>query len=176
VARVDDVWWQGEVGDDLKTVGGKLLAIVAGGKKEGLARATVRFELSLDGNVAFQSGKVKVTKEGLATTDFKVENLGLWYPRGYGQQTLYVLKATLTSAEDPEPVAAKSRLTGFRRCELVQEPDEYGKSFYFRINNIDVFAGGSCWIPADSFLPRIGDGGYRKWMERMVEGNQIMTR
>lgn len=53
--------------------------------------------------------------------------------------------------------------TGFRHVELVQDhldssplnPVSGGRSFYFEINHIPIFVGGSNWIPADSFLPRI---------------------
>jgi hypothetical protein len=69
-----------------------------------------------------------------------------------------------------------SRRTGFRKGELIQEPDAIGKTFYFRINNIDVFCGGSDWIPADSFTPRVTSEKYRKWLEMMVDGYQVMIR
>jgi beta-mannosidase len=66
--------------------------------------------------------------------------------------------------------------TGFRRSELVQKDDAKGQSFYFRVNNVDVFCGGSNWIPADNFLPRVSPQKYRDWLQLMVEGNQVMTR
>lgn len=73
---------------------------------------------------------------------------------------------------------SRCRHIGFRRCELIQEPygSVVGTSFYFRVNNVDVFAGGSCWIPADSFLSRISSQRYRDWVKLMVEGNQTMVR
>jgi beta-mannosidase len=51
-----------------------------------------------------------------------------------------------------------------------------GSSFYFRVNNVDVFAGGSCWIPADNFLSRISPQRYHDWVRLLVEGNQAMVR
>jgi beta-mannosidase len=38
----------------------------------------------------------------------------------------------------------------------VQTPDSVGKTFYFRVNGVDVFCGGSDWIPADSFVSARG--------------------
>ena len=90
-------------------------------------------------------------------------------------QSRYDLTALIAS-DIGLPLVSYSKKIGIRRVELVQGLDKFGKSFYFRINNVDVFAGGSCWIPADSFLPAIGAERYKKWLELMFEGNQIMTR
>lgn len=98
----------------------------------------------------------------------------LWYPFGYGEQSLY--DVVIHAIKDGNVVDTWREKTGFRQSELVQEKDRHGESFYFRVNGIDVFRGGSCWIPADSFLPRLTADKYRQWLELMVEGNQIMTR
>ena len=46
----------------------------------------------------------------------------------------------------------------------------------FEINNIPIFCGGSCWIPAESFIPRMTPQKYREWVKLAVDGNQIMIR
>jgi beta-mannosidase len=171
--RVDDVWFQAELSEDLTSISGKLFARLDIEKDKCLGKASVRLSLSLDKTLAFES-VATINEDGLATTAFEIKDPSLWYPHGYGQQARYGLKASLIV--DGSEQSSQTKLVGFRKIELIQEKDEFGKSFYFRINNIDVFAGGSCWIPADSFIPRIGPDGYRKWMELMVEGNQIMTR
>ncbi|KIW97477.1 uncharacterized protein Z519_01061 [Cladophialophora bantiana CBS 173.52] len=173
VVGIDDVWFQEEVSEDLKAVEGKLFSRVECGKRKMQEGRVVELSLSLDGKDLLEL-RAPIDNDGVATADFRLEHPALWYPRGYGKQCLYELKATLPT-KSSHPIS-KSKMIGFRRCELIQEPDEFGKSFYFRINNVDVFAGGSCWIPADSFIPRTGEDGYRKWMELMIEGNQIMTR
>jgi beta-mannosidase len=83
---------------------------------------------------------------------------------------------SVSIVKDSQKLDAKTKKTGFRRSELVQKGDSHGKSFFFRINNIDIFCGGSCWIPADNLLPRITSAKYRDWLKLMIEGNQIMTR
>lgn len=173
VCRVDDVWFQGQMSQDLKSVEGKLFATVDSGTQGTQDGMVVYLSLSFDGKVMFET-RASVSDKGLAAADFQLNDPALWYPHGYGNQSRYELKATLVNGGSE--MDCQSKLIGFRRCELIQEKDDFGKSFYFRINNVDVFAGGSCWIPADSFLPRIGREGYRGWMELMVEGNQIMTR
>jgi len=70
----------------------------------------------------------------------------------------------------------QTKSIGIRTAELVQESDKHGSSFYFRINGVDVFCGGSNWIPGDSFLPRMSKGRYKEWLELLVRGNQTMIR
>ncbi|SPJ78226.1 related to beta-mannosidase [Fusarium torulosum] len=111
---------------------------------------------------------------GTNTVDFDIDHPLLWYPYGYGEQSLY--QFTVQATFQGTTCDTWRSKTGFRKSELIQEADEHGESFYFRVNNIDVFCGGSCWIPADSLLPRIGPEKYRSWLELMREGNQVMIR
>ncbi|KAI1767052.1 glycoside hydrolase family 2 protein [Hypoxylon sp. FL1150] len=164
VSRIDDVWTHCEVSEDLKTCSGHIFAKVANAGSK-----PVTLSLSLDGTSVWEK-ECFADSNGLVTADFHVDSPELWYPFGYGSQTRYELRASLGSTDQ------KSKLIGFRRSELIQEEDEFGKSFYFRINGHDVFAGGSCWIPADSFLPQITAERYHDWMKLMVEGNQHMLR
>jgi beta-mannosidase len=106
--------------------------------------------------------------------EFVLQIPSLWYPHGYGKQSQYLLEASVMIGD--LKIHTVARKIGFRKAELIQEADSYGKSFYFRINGIDIFAGGSCWIPADNLLPRITRDYYRGLLEAMVEGNQVMTR
>jgi beta-mannosidase len=170
---VDDVWFQAELSEDLTSINGNFFARLDIEKNKVLGKAGVKLSLSLNNTVAFES-VATINEDGLASTAFDIKDPSLWYPHGYGQQARYELKASLVV--DGSEQSSQTKFVGFRKIELIQEKDEFGKSFYFRVNNMDVFAGGSCWIPADSFIPRIGPDGYRKWMELMVEGNQIMTR
>lgn len=175
VARIDDVWAQSEVSQDLSSVSGSIFARVAGVPSQD---AQVSVALSLDGQTVFQQAvDVALAKDGLIKVPFKLEKPKLWYPKGYGSQPRYQLDAKLYhKASDTKEIDSQSKLVGFRRTELVQEPDTHGKSFYFRINNVDVFAGGSCWIPADSYLAGVPSKRYYEWAKLMAEGNQVMLR
>lgn len=164
--RIVDVWFQADVSPDLKTCSGHLFARVDGKPP---SHQKVTLSLALEGKTIIEKA-CDVDESGLAQTELSIADPQLWYPHGFGSQTRYELKATIGSYD------TKSKLIGFRRTELIQEKDDYGKSFYFRINGIDVFSGGSCWIPADSFLSQISAQRYRDWMKLMVEGNQIMVR
>ncbi|KAI1330618.1 glycoside hydrolase family 2 protein [Xylariaceae sp. FL0255] len=162
--RIDDVWAECEVHQDLKTCSGRIVA-----KISGTGARSVTLSLSEPDSLVFQE-ECEVNSEGFAEAAFAVHNPKLWYPFTHGAQDRYELKATIGSRH------TRSKMVGFRRAELVQEPDEFGKSFYFRINGKDVFCGGSCWIPADSFLSRISEQRYRDWIKLMVKGNQNMVR
>lgn len=102
-------------------------------------------------------------------------DIQLWMPAGYGDQILYDVDVKLISEGGEEIQSVRKRI-GFRKVELVQRPDKHGKSFFFRINGVDIFCGGSCWIPADSFLTNIIPARLRSWMELMVPANQKMIR
>lgn len=167
-ARIQDLRVDYQLDDSLKTVQGAISAVV-----EGAAADSICFTV-FDGETAVFREVTKITHQGKAKVDFRVNNPKLWFPHGYGGQPLYTFTATLLAAESE--IHSASRKTGFRKGELIQEPDEIGKSFYFRINGVDVFCGGSDWIPADSFTPRVDAAKYRKWLEMMVDGYQVMIR
>lgn len=110
--------------------------------------------------------------------NLQIDGIELWWPRGYGSQELYKIQADATALQTLADTCSKT--FGFRKVELIQEPDTYdGKeatSFYFRINNVDIFIGGSCWIPADSLLTQITPNAYKSWVELAAKGNQSMLR
>ncbi|KAG9524096.1 putative beta-mannosidase, partial [Aureobasidium melanogenum] len=137
------------------------------------SQADVKIAIHLGKDLIFEK-TVSVDSKGVAKADFHISHPRLWFPHGYGKQSLYTCEAVLIL--NGRNVHSCSRKTGFRRGELVQEPDEVGKTFFFRINGIDVFCGGSCWIPADSFTPRITKERYQSWLQTMVDGYQIMIR
>lgn len=139
---------------------------------EGSAGTKVQFVVT-DGDEQVLQEEV-VISHGMASLQFHVKEPKLWYPHGYGEQSLYKVTAVLMA--DELKLHEISRRTGFRKGELIQQPDEIGKTFFFRINGVDVFCGGSDWIPADSFTPRVTEEKYRRWLEMMVDGYQVMIR
>ncbi|RAH77732.1 beta-galactosidase/beta-glucuronidase [Aspergillus japonicus CBS 114.51] len=110
----------------------------------------------------------------VAKVTFDINQPSLWWPNGYGDPNLYEVSVFLE--KDQIELHHVSKKIGIRTAEVVQRPDKHGKSFFFRINGVDVFCGGSCWIPADNLLPSITRERYRSWIELMVAGRQVMIR
>ena len=94
------------------------------------------------------------------------QSIQLWWPNGYGNQTLYTL-----SVYHREKLVG-SRLIGFRTVQLIEHdygPNINGTSFYFLINYQQVFIKGSNWIPPDAFQERVTD----ERLERLLRSAQL---
>ena len=167
-ARIDDLWTEYKVDPSSKSVSGSIFAKIEG--KEG---TSVAFNVALGGNSLFK-GSASADSSGMAKVEFEIKDANLWFPHCYGSQPLHDVSAELLSADTK--IDSITKKIGFRKVELVQQPDKVGKTFYFRINGVEIFCGGSDWIPADTFIPRITDEKYRKWIQMMVDGNQVMIR
>lgn len=115
-----------------------------------------------------------------------IESPELWHPRGLGAPNLYTAVFTLTQKSSGAVLHTVKKRFGLRRVELVRDalpanpenPLAEGSTFYFRINEKPVFCGGSNWIPADSFQPRITRDGLRHWLHTLLaeRGLQNMVR
>ena len=105
---------------------------------------------------------------------FQITNPKLWQPNGWGEPTLYDLKVSLK--KDSKTLSSKSERIGLRTIELVQEKDEKGKSFYFKVNGNPMYAKGTNWIPSDSFTPRITKEKYKKLIKDCKDANMNMIR
>ena len=77
----------------------------------------------------------------------------LWFPVGYGAQSLYTFSVDVRNASGTQ--ARASRRTGLRRVELTHERDDKGRGFAFVINGVPVFAKGANLIPFDAFPTRV---------------------
>ncbi|KXJ96122.1 glycoside hydrolase superfamily [Microdochium bolleyi] len=164
-SRIADLWCDTEVDEYLKTA-----TVTAHATVEGYGTSTT-FELALGEDVVDR----KEVDAGSSAT-FTLSDPKLWYPARYGEQILYKVSATLKS--DGEGVHTVSKKIGLRRARLVQRAvkDQPGTSFFFEINNIPIFCGGSNWIPADNFIPRIDKQRYHDWVKLVADGNQFMLR
>lgn len=60
--------------------------------------------------------------------------------------------------------------------QLIQEPDDKGKSFYFKIDGKPVYMKGANYIPADAFVTRTTKADYRKILTMAKDANMNMIR
>jgi beta-mannosidase len=166
-SRVSDLYTCIDVDKSLKRA-----KVVANATTEGNA-SQVRFDVSLHGKAVASE---TVSTKGDASVTFHIGNPELWYPIRYGKQPLYTIRATIL--QDGHEVDSMAKKIGLRRAELIQRElkDQPGTSFFFEINNIPIFCGGSNWIPADNFIPRISKERYRDWVKLVADGNQFMIR
>lgn len=167
-SRISDLYFTTKVDKSLKSA-----EVIAKVDVEGSA-SRVKFDISLDGKHAL-SETVDLA-DGHTTATFNIENPQLWYPKRYGKQPLYTLTAVLL--DDTTEIATQSKKLGLRKAELIQRPliDQPGTTFFFEVNNIPLFCGGSDWIPADNFIPSITPSRYRDWVKLVADGNQFMIR
>jgi len=105
---------------------------------------------------------------------FHVAKPNLWYPNGYGPQTLYKFTATLTRGKSVDDRAQVR--TGLRSLELRRQPDQWGKSFEFVVNGIPVFMKGADVIPFDSFATRVTPEQHRNIMQSAKDAHMNMVR
>lgn len=108
------------------------------------------------------------------SVDASIRKPQLWWPAGMGNQNMYLFEVQISKGN--KTVASHSISTGLRTIELVREKDQWGESFYFKINNVPLFAKGANYIPNDSFLPRVGKKGYDKVVADAVNANMNMLR
>ncbi len=97
-----------------------------------------------------------------------------WWPHGLGESHLYVFRVRIYSGN--EILDEKSIKIGFRTIEVVNEPDELGESFFFKVNGHPVFAKGANYIPSDSFLPQTSNQKYQQLFEDTCSANMNMLR
>lgn len=103
-----------------------------------------------------------------------VDNPKLWYPVGYGEQSLYKFNARILVKN--KTIDEKTKQTGLRTLELRQKPDKDGISFEFVVNGTPIFAHGANWIPADIFPTRITKEKYKNLLDSLKNANMNMLR
>ncbi|KAI6772990.1 hypothetical protein HG530_003948 [Fusarium avenaceum] len=166
-SRIDDLWVTQYVDDDLSSV-----VVTLRGKIENPGSIDkVRVQLSDDEGHTVAETMIELPSESTFHGKLKLDKPKLWYPFLYGEQHLYLVEVSI-------PGHTQSQKLGVRRLRLLQHPlkDQPGTSFVFELNNIRLFCGGSCWIPADFMLPRISRNKYEKWIAFAKAGNQSMIR
>ncbi|HSD13046.1 MAG TPA: glycoside hydrolase family 2 protein [Flavobacterium sp.] len=105
---------------------------------------------------------------------YEISNPKRWWSHGLGEAHLYPFTVSISQAT--KIIDTRGLNIGLRTLELVQEKDNIGKSFYFKLNGVPVFMKGANYIPPDSFLPRAKDSVYKSIVKNAVDANMNMLR
>lgn len=105
---------------------------------------------------------------------FEIDDPQLWWPAGYGEQSLYTLEVSLN--KEGKQIDSLTKSIGLRTIEVKHEPDEWGKSFEFIINGYPIFMKGANYIPEDNLLPRTSKERTERLIQDSVAANFNMIR
>lgn len=100
---------------------------------------------------------------------FKVTDPNLWWPNGYGKQTLYTINIDLMY--NGQLIDNRVEKIGLRTIELNQDKDIDGENFGFKVNGVTIFAMGGNIIPQDVYITRNNIPSTTKLLESCVEAN-----
>ena len=134
--------------------------------------ATVRIEVKgvkgkWEKRVAVEPGVQEVS------VPMVIRNPKLWWTHTLGEPHRYDFTTTVTMDGDSDCQTVK---IGLRKIEVIRDADDAGRSFYFRLNGVDMFAKGANYIPQDNLLPRVTPARHRKTIEDAVNDNMNMLR
>ena len=140
---------------------------------ESAAKCHADISIMLDSALTVRQ-KVQLSK-GVNRVAFpiNVENPRLWYPNGQGEAHLYSIVAI---AENGKERAEQKLRYGIRSIELIQEPDNAGCSFYFKVNGQPTFMKGANIIPRHSFLPQAQNSSLRQLLTDAAGAGMNMLR
>lgn len=141
------------------------------------AETVLEYSLEFQGKTVFSGRETLILTGGLNyfTKMVCLENPRLWWPNGYGDQNLYVLKAFCLSngiQNDMKPIHV-----GIRTIEIDQSPLSDGtRNFFFKVNGVRIFCKGGNWVPTDSLYLRSDAERYRTLVSEAAGANFTMLR
>jgi beta-mannosidase len=105
---------------------------------------------------------------------YEISNPKLWWCNGLGFPHQYEFHFSLEN--NRKIIDNKELKIGLRSIELVQDKDEFGTSFYFKLNGKTVFMKGANYIPQDSFIPKQTPSSYYELVQNARKANMNMLR
>jgi beta-mannosidase len=105
---------------------------------------------------------------------YEISNPKRWWCNGLGFPHQYEFHFSLEN--NRKIIDNKELKIGLRTIELVQDKDEFGTSFYFKLNGKTVFMKGANYIPQDSFIPKQTPSSYYELVQNARKANMNMLR
>lgn len=137
-----------------------------------------RCDLSADVEVVTPDGVIIKAKakeeEGTLKAELTVTDPQLWWPNGYGEQPLYMVRTVLYV--DGEAADESEKYIGLRTIWLDRSRDRHGRAMQFIVNGVPIFAKGADYYPLDKFLIRETEVKKEELIQSCKEANYNMIR
>jgi beta-mannosidase len=111
---------------------------------------------------------------GSGTVEIDVPEAPLWWPAGYGDQTL--VPVTVKLLHQGDNLDRFDSRVGFRDVRLDESPDEHGSAFTLVVNDQPIFVLGLNWIPEDHLLTRLTRERLERAVDRAAAANANLLR
>jgi beta-mannosidase len=138
-------------------------------QKDGNVTATVQF-----GDRTFIQKAAVTTGQNIVYVNIEIPNPILWWTHNLGTPHLYTVKTSVNT--EGGQTESKTMKHGLRTIELVQQKDEKGETFFFRLNGIPIFAKGANMIPLHFFQEKINREDIERTINNALGANMNMLR
>ena len=105
---------------------------------------------------------------------FQIDTPKRWWPHNIGKPYLYDIK--VLAKKGNKVLDSISMKKGLRTVELVTEKVTIGESFYFKVNDVPVYAKGANYIPQHSLQNKVTNANYEQLLSDVVGANMNMLR
>ena len=129
------------------------------------------YNVYVNDSLVVQQSEIKNQKSKI---NFEIKNPKRWWPHNLGEPYLYDIKVVIRKGKTI--LDSISTKIGLRTIELITEKDSIGESFYFKVNDIPVYAKGANYIPQNSMQNKVTDAHYEKLLDDAVAANMNMLR
>ncbi len=135
-------------------------------------------QLSLIGEVLVNGEVVQTQAINSNTLEsnipFEIDTPKKWWPHNMGDPYLYDICVRLKT--DSTLIEEVCFQKGLRTIELVNELDDSGESFYFKVNGFPVFMKGANYVPQDALSNTGSIENYQTIVQNAIEGNMNTLR
>lgn len=175
-AQIKDYWVQQIDIQPEKAILNNHLEIHSLSEKNADATLTIDYDPLILNRKPLQIQQKITLKEGknIISIPLEIDNPKLWMPRDWGEQNLYHFTVKVFS--NNELIDSKTVTTGLRKIELVRDSDVDGRSFYFKVNGIPLFAKGANYIPGEIINTQQDKAYYDRLFENITAANMNMIR
>ncbi len=140
-------------------------------KQPKIHKTTLQVVDATDEDIEILSEEIHQEKNSFS---FTLPTHSLWTVGDTAQQSLRKIEVRLLV--DGQCISTKKFTTAPRSIDLVQEKDQWGTSFYFKLNEKRIFIKGANYIPIRYFHEQATEADYRTLMERCKAANINMLR